>query len=175
MKICNKCKTNTNQFYNPKDGMCKACDKERQRAYYNKNKEVVRAQQKDYYERNKDYNSLRGLIWRLENQEKLRVYRKEYSKAHYEQNKEYYTAKTAKRRAAKSSATPSWLTKEQQEEMLQYYKHAKDCTLTTGEQYHVDHIIPLNGENVCGLHVPWNLQVLPAYVNLSKGSKLLTE
>lgn len=71
-------------------------------------------------------------------------------------------------------ATPKWLTKEQKQQIVNIYEHMRDCRATTGEDYHVDHIIPLRGENICGLHVPWNLQVLPADVNVSKSNEIDT-
>lgn len=69
-------------------------------------------------------------------------------------------------------ATPSWLTFEQKQDIATIYEHMRDCRSVTGEDYHVDHIVPLKGETVCGLHVPWNLQVMPAYVNMSKSNSL---
>lgn len=69
-------------------------------------------------------------------------------------------------------ATPKGLTPEQRKQIVDIYEHMRDCRTVTGEDYHVDHIVPLRGENICGLHVPWNLQVLPAYVNISKSNTL---
>lgn len=69
-------------------------------------------------------------------------------------------------------ATPKWLTPEQRKQIVDIYEHMRDCRVVTGEDYHVDHIVPLRGENVCGLHVPWNLQVLPASVNISKSNEV---
>ena len=69
-------------------------------------------------------------------------------------------------------ARPKWLTKDQAKEINDMYIHMRDCRAVTGEEYHVDHIVPLKGENICGLHVPWNLQVLPAYINERKSNKM---
>ena len=78
--------------------------------------------------------------------------------------------RVAKRRARKINATLK-LSSEQLQQIQDFYWLAKDLASVTGETYHVDHIVPLQGKNVCGLHVPWNLQVLPADINLSKGNK----
>jgi len=77
------------------------------------------------------------------------------------------------RRAQKSSSTPPWLTKEHRREIAWFYAEARRLTQETGIVHHVDHIHPLQGENVCGLHVPWNLQILTATENLQKNNKLL--
>lgn len=81
-------------------------------------------------------------------------------------------AKTAKRDAAKIQRTPKWLTKEQLNQIELIYFKCQELTKTTGIMYHVDHIIPLRGKNVCGLHVPWNLQILTATDNILKSNKV---
>ena len=83
-------------------------------------------------------------------------------------NRDKYNAYLAKYRAKKLSATPKWLSKSQFLEIEAYYTKAKSLGLE------VDHIIPLQGDNVCGLHVPWNLQLLTRQENASKSNKLLT-
>lgn len=76
------------------------------------------------------------------------------------------------RRAAKISRTPSWLTKEDKMIVKARYSEARWMTEHTGIKHHVDHIVPLLGKCVCGLHVPWNLRVIPARENSKKGNKL---
>jgi hypothetical protein len=61
-------------------------------------------------------------------------------------------------------ATPRWLTDKQVAAMREVYRR---CPLDS----HVDHIVPLKSDIVCGLHVPWNLQHLPAGPNMSKGNR----
>lgn len=86
----------------------------------------------------------------------------------------WYTAYRAARRSMKMMATPAWLTESQVSAMRTVYDHARDCTLVTGERYEVDHIVPIKGKHVCGLHVPWNLQVLPMSENRKKSNKVVT-
>lgn len=92
------------------------------------------------------------------------------NRKHYRNNKGYYNAKTAKRRAAKILRTVTWA---DLEAINDKYTTAKYLTELTGEQYHVDHIVPLQGETVSGLHVEYNLRVVKAKENLSKGNKLM--
>ena len=82
---------------------------------------------------------------------------------HYSQLKLYQPYVSAKRRAAKLNATPKWANLQKIKEIY------NNCP----QGYHVDHIIPLQGKNVCGLHVENNLQYLLARDNLVKSNKLL--
>jgi len=88
---------------------------------------------------------------------------------HYDNNKEMYYAKNAKRRAAKLQATIKC--DEYMEFLLQeIYSIAKERSEVTGVPHDVDHIIPLIHDDVCGLHTPYNLQVLTAEANRSKSN-----
>ena len=88
-------------------------------------------------------------------------------KKHYYTNKGLYRAKGAKYRAAKLKATPSWADLEQ---IRRIYTACVSITERTGVEHHVDHIIPLQGEDVCGLHVEKNLAIIPAQMNLQKSN-----
>jgi 5-methylcytosine-specific restriction endonuclease McrA len=58
-----------------------------------------------------------------------------------------------------------------QAQIAQFYDQARAITTETGDQYSVDHIIPLIHPDVCGLHVPWNMQIMTARENSSKGNR----
>lgn len=87
------------------------------------------------------------------------------SKKHYLNNKHEYILKSSKRRRLLYQALPSWANLE---EIKLIYRN---CPIN----YHVDHIIPLQGELVCGLHVENNLQYLLAEDNLKKSNKFLVD
>lgn len=78
----------------------------------------------------------------------------------------------ARRRADKLNATPKWLSKEQLAHIKCYYETARHLSEVWNLQMDVDHIIPLKGKIVCGLHVPWNLQVMEHKANISKSNKV---
>lgn len=77
----------------------------------------------------------------------------------------------AARNARKLCATPDWLTVVQKAEIVALYAESARLTRETGVLHNVDHIIPLNHPDVCGLHVPWNLQVITAKANMSKSNR----
>ena len=132
-------------------------NRDKQRAsvdkWYNKNKEMVREYSQNYYLENKERLNSGGRKWKKANPSKVRTY-------------------TTNRRAAKLNATPVWLTDKQKEKTAKIYEKAAAMEKRTGTPYHVDHIVPLQGKNVCGLHVPWNLQILTATENITKGNRL---
>jgi hypothetical protein len=96
-----------------------------------------------------------------------------YRNAWKENNKTQVLADNKVRRRKHREATPPWLTRKQKSEIRQLYQIAITMTQTTGEQYVVDHIVPLRSHKVCGLHVPWNLRVITQEENLKKSNKLV--
>jgi hypothetical protein len=86
-------------------------------------------------------------------------------------NKGKVNANTACRHTAKMQRQPSWLTKEDKQYIRCLYQLSAMRSRESGIEWNVDHVVPLQGENVSGLHVPWNLQVIPASDNFKKNNK----
>lgn len=153
------------------------------KAYYEANKEQEKANVKAWYEANKEHQKANVKAWKQANPEIFKAINKAWKQANSEQvkatkkawrqaNRAKVNANKAKRRAAKLRATPPWLTPTQLSQITSIYSVATLIQKLTKQLIHVDHIIPLQGKEVCGLHVPWNLQLLPASKNCSKGNRL---
>ena len=93
----------------------------------------------------------------------------ELSKVWADNNKDKRRHGYSKRRALKLKCTPKWADMKKIAEVYAGAKRLEDCT---GLKYHVDHIIPLQGKNACGLHIWENLQVLEASLNIKKGNRI---
>ena len=132
---------------------------------YNK-REEVKDRKNAWYEANKEQVIQAAATRPLE-------VKRVYQKAWKERNTIWVRADTKARRRKHREATPPWLSREQKAQIRELYKIAITMTKTTGEQYVVDHIVPLRSELVCGLHVPWNLRVIPQQENLLKSNKLI--
>ena len=128
----------------------------------------------DNYERKREMDKAYSIAHKDEKIEYGRVYyqiNKQSRQQYQKQNKGRINARNAKRRAAQMCRTPLWLSNEEKEQIKHLYEYASTLSGTTGMNYHVDHIIPLQGEIVSGLHVLNNLRVIPAALNISKGNR----
>ena len=142
-----------------KDGLhpwCKECKKSNDADFYVAHKQRVRANQKKYYDLHKeellDQSKNRGLIWRKCNQHKD-------------------AEKVARYRAAKKNRVPAKMDEFEVFGIKETYHLAKLRTKLLGVKFHVDHIVPLQGKSVCGLHVLANLKVILAQENWSKNNR----
>lgn len=131
-------------------------------AYYQKHRDKLDAENK---ERNK---APKMIAWK-------RAYMKEYNKTYTENNRAKYNAKAMKRHAAKKQRTPPWLAKSHFDQIEIFYDASRRLSKELGIIFNVDHIIPLQARNVSGLHVPWNLQVIPRSENYSKRNSFKLE
>lgn len=158
-KVCSKCKEEKSfEFFfknkTRKDGYapyCKPCQAAANKVSNQKHKE--------------DRNAF-ARSWRKENREKHLNTLKKYR----DKNKPLRASLQMKRKAAKLQRTPSWLSEFDLLKIKCLYQVAAMRTKESGQEWQVDHIVPLQGKTVCGLHVPWNLQVIPAIDNLKKNN-----
>lgn len=158
--VCKKCliaDSNERQKAAPENNRMKA--KKWREAHPEKHKETWMS----YRQRNVEVMRKRCSDWRHNNKDLANSFSAAWSK----NNPAKTAAQAAKRRAKLLKATPSWANID----AIQIeYDLAKWCSDVMGEKYHVDHIVPLQGKIVCGLHVHNNLQVIPASLNLTKSN-----
>jgi len=164
MKTCTRCQTvkSCDLFYkqavNSKDGYqshCKVCDNARKKQWILKNPELSVAYRKtsdiNRYTNHKTKVQQKNKNWKLKNPSKV-------------------AAMDAKRRAAIILRTPIWFTNDDQWMVEEAYELARIRTQIFKFPWHVDHIIPLQGKLVSGLHLPHNLRVIPGLENLQKSN-----
>lgn len=189
MKQCCKCKTykSTDEYYKnsrTRDGLntyCIACHKadniarkrqnrcnpkfrEAELKYKKQYRTINQPAIKHYMQEWRAKNPTRTAEYYQENIERIKQYAAQYRK----NNKAKINAKTRKRQTAQMNRTPKWLNTDDYWVIQEIYDLAALRTEQTGIAWHVDHVIPLQGKLVSGLHVPNNLQVIPAVANYKK-------
>lgn len=176
MKCCTKCNTEKphemfTKEKSTKDGFsrwCRVCKKEYKDKWYQNNADEQKEKSKKYhyknYEKNKERIKKSVIEWQRSNKEKYAA----KSKRSYEKNKLNLFAYQALARAAKRNAVPKWINENLKKQIQDFYIEARLKTRDSGVKYEVDHIIPLVNNEVCGLHVPWNLRVITQFENRSK-------
>lgn len=160
-KTCNTCglKKSVNDFYKQTSrglfgvrGSCKTCDGVKKKAYREDNKNRISMAKKADYD---------------ENRSRHLSQKREYRQA----NKGKINHLVALRKKVIKTRTPKWLNTFDKLKIQCIYSVAAMLTRENKEPWHVDHIIPLQGKNVSGLHVPSNLWFIPGKQNISKKNK----
>lgn len=176
-KVCADCKVEKilsdfnwqNISKNKRHPRCKSCYTKVNSDAYNSNKIERNNQSRNYYLNNvekskKEFKERHLRVKDVKNEYRRanREYSRETERIHRLKFPEKYKAKESRRRASKLKATPKWV---DLDAIVAIYKEASEKGLT------VDHIVPLKSKIVCGLHVPWNLQLLTFSENASKGNR----
>jgi len=150
MRFCRDCTlhlTDENHYKNHSE--CKSCTSIRRKATYVLSRTSILSRVKKRSKKKR---------------KQLNAYDRDYAK----QNPDKRSAIYARRRAAKLNRVPNWLTKSDWIEIRWAYTLARQISKETGIAHEVDHIIPLLGKNISGLHCPQNLQIITAKENAKK-------
>jgi hypothetical protein len=114
----------------------------------------------------REKHNARGREWTKANPDRVRQFK--------HQHPAIKRMRAAKSVAIELNAVPAWLTAEHKRHIECIYAIADFLTRKIGTNYEVDHYYPLNGDQSCGLHVPWNLRVITQVANKIKGNRLPT-
>lgn len=168
IRFCVVCSIDITISYVPKHGpRCKACVAKYHRAYREVNSEKIAASKAAWKEANKAHVEAKDRAYALANPEKRTIARKKWAAANPGKN----TAAKALNHQSRKQRVPTWLSDDDKWLIEQAYELSALRTRLFGFSWHVDHVIPLNGKKVSGLHVPTNLQVIPGVENLRKHNR----
>ena len=172
MKTCTKCgevKSPSDFHANPRNrsglqSNCKVCQRQNAKRWRESNKHRIAEYNTAYRTLNAEAIAVQERLYRANNQEKFRA----KERRRRERDPVGSLMKTKKRKAAARQAEPRWA-----DQTIIAFIYATRLYLTqdTGEEWHVDHVVPLRGANVCGLHVHYNLRLVPAKLNMVKGNR----
>jgi uncharacterized cupin superfamily protein len=140
------------------------CAVENSRAWRGKYPERKKAVSRAEYDKNREKYSARQRQARGVMKENIALRQRDY----YLSNKGNFYSAVWRRRAAKLRAIPAWYG---ELDSLVMIEAADLCAIrqqTTGVSWHVDHMVPLQARNACGLHCAENVQVIPAKMNIAK-------
>ena len=147
-------------------GCCIACSLERGKQWRRNNKDRVQKRDAMYYQKYKSRKIEYANEYRSKFPEKTALVCRNWRA----KNKHKHAHSERKRQAAKMSATPKWLSKSDYVWMDKIYYQARLTSDKYSADINVDHIIPLQGKDVCGLHVPWNLRLVSRSYNSTKNN-----
>lgn len=197
MKVCSSCNLQKEYsfFHKRKSGSadgyfakCKQCRKEEAALRYERDKDKISKAAKRWAKNNPEARKRASKKWRENNKDKCR----EYTQAYRQRNPEK-VAESIKKRCKKKSLEASLRWQKNHPEKAAHLSALRRAKIKKAvpawanvfaiakmyknrpEGYHVDHIVPLSGELVCGLHCEDNLQYLPALENIAKNNRLIEE
>lgn len=149
-------------------GECSECFTKRDKKRRTENAEKIKARDRELYAANREKRVKSAAEYRKRNPDAAKAAQKKWCL----ENRHKKTANENARRSAKIQATPVWLSDKDKKHIEMFYSMAKKLRELSGIALAVDHMVPLKGKNITGLHVPWNLCIIGKRENSAKGNKI---